>query len=149
MSTAGLATTGQRGSFLSLMDCTLVKICLQEILSFPCSFPLLPVLPFWQTLPCIRSRALGERGQGGSSLQNAARAAPGCPGRTLGSRLRFISVSHNLKTSSNPRRSFPEAEAAQVWSGESLPSRPRCPQLPFPAPVLLFFSGFKAPCFLG
>lgn len=75
MSTAVLATTGQRGSFLSLIDCTLIKICLKEILSFPCSFPLLLVLPFWQMLPHIRSRVLGEPAQGESSLQNAARAA--------------------------------------------------------------------------
>lgn len=63
MSTAVLATTGQRGSFLSLIDCTLVKICLKEILKFPCSFLLLPVLPFWQTLLRIRSGALGRPGR--------------------------------------------------------------------------------------
>lgn len=75
MLTAVLATTGQGGSFLSLIDCTLVKICLKEILSFPCSFPLLLVLSLWQTLPRVRSGVLGEPGRGGSSLQNTARAA--------------------------------------------------------------------------
>ena len=66
MSTAVLATTGQRGSFPSLIDCTLVKICLKEILSFPRSFPLLLVLPFWQSLPRVRSRGLGSRGREGA-----------------------------------------------------------------------------------
>lgn len=43
---AVLATSGPRGSFLSLIDCTLLRACLKEVLPFPGSFLLLPVFPF-------------------------------------------------------------------------------------------------------
>lgn len=42
---AVLATSSPRGSFLSLIDCTLLRACLQELLPFPRSFFLL--LPPW------------------------------------------------------------------------------------------------------
>lgn len=106
-SIAVLATTGRRGSFLSLIDCTLVKICLKEILSFPCSFPLLPVLPFLANAPARPEPSTGgaRAGRELSAQRCPCRCEPlGRPGRTLDSRLRFISVSRGLKTSSNSGR---------------------------------------------
>lgn len=53
---AVLASSGPRGSFLSLIDCTLLRACLTEVLPFPRSSLLLPVFP-------------SVAGAGGSSAQ--------------------------------------------------------------------------------